>query len=269
MLGVTDKSLWNPYYYSKKKIDYVYNNRYHCFRNDENIIYRPSRSYRIDDSNIAFPYINKKNYDIGCFGCSITKGHDLPIGTTWPDQLSKITGNTIANFGVGGINIAGIFMNLKMALQEHQFKRIVILLPTMDRSLQIIKKAGYYFRIPVALPNGLNTAYSHENKWFDNNDINKMIAKARKDLINGSAQASEKKHMARIKKILALHDIEYHISSWDPECYEYVNNIFDAKFILPIFDTKDWKKISEVGDHLHQDLHTEWINLVANNFLPT
>jgi len=257
-----EQVLWNPYYYSERKMDYVFNNQYNDFTNEKGLVYVPQISYRIGWSNTPFSDINRKEYDLGCFGDSFTKGHDLPTGTAWPYQYSSITKESMANFGVGSLTVASIFVNLKVALQKHKFKKIIILLPSMTRCFFRIKKSGYYFRIPVGWIGGITNAYRHYTVWFDRKDIANIMRRARNEIVNGTIFKKEKRMLHRIKDLLSKQDTDYYVSSWDNECYNAINNTFDKKNVIDKFDVKGWSKLADVGDHPHQDLHTEWVQKI-------
>ena len=264
-----EQLLWFPYFYSENKMDFVFNNSYNDYKNDIGRVYVPHVSYRIGWSNQAFPEINKKEFDLGCFGCSITKGHDLPTNTAWPYQYAEKTKESMANFGVGNLSVAGIFMNLKVALQRHKFKKIILLLPTLNRSLFRVQKSGYHLRVPIGwpghnkLPAGFLRAFSDETVWLTNKDLVNIMKKSRSELMDGSLSRKTKACIRRIKRLLGTEkDLTFYISSWDDECYSYINEVFDKENVIEKFDCQNWERLAEIGDHPHQDLHTEWVNKI-------
>ena len=257
-----EQVLWHPYYYSEKKMDYVFNNKYNDFTNGKGLVYVPSISHRIGWSNTPFSDIDRKEYDLGCFGDSFTKGHDIPEGTAWPYQYSSITKESMANFGVGSLTVASIFVNLKIALKKHKFKKIIILLPSMTRCFFRIKKSGYYFRIPVGWIGGITNAYRHYTIWFDKKEIADIMRRARNEMVNGIIFKKEKRMLHRIKDLLSKQDTDYYVSSWDNDCYSSINSTFDKKNVIDKFDVKGWSKLADAGDHPHQDLHTEWVQQI-------
>lgn len=256
---IHNRIFWHPFYYSKNDVDYVYNNRYTDFISVRDVFYDIHEAQRVNWTNTAWPLIKNNNYDIGAFGDSITAGHDLPNKTSWCYVLAEKDNSTLANFGLGGLGSEGIWYNLITAYKNIKFKKIYIVFPTLERYLYKAEKFGFYFKIPIS-PSGTQLAYRDDNIWFSREEIMEILNEYKQEVIKENNVTKSKHFIKKIKDFLTENTINFYVSSWDSDCYKFIQTVFEGKNILPKFNENSNNKKSAVGDHPHQSIHKEWVD---------
>jgi hypothetical protein len=89
----------------------------------------------------------KKDYDIICFGCSVTYGSGVKEEDTWPYLLGKKLNVSVGNFGTAGMSIHGCLRQLLFCLENYTAKKFIILLPNFERVLhkfKFLNNSAYY-----------------------------------------------------------------------------------------------------------------------------
>lgn len=260
-----DQFRWFSFYFSKKRIDFVYNNTQHdchaeygcyeaciCPKTTTHVLSwqnKPHRDYAVD-----------RSYEYACFGCSVTYGSAIPLSETWPSQLSRKLNVGVLNFGVPRIGIDGILHNLISAVQKFKIKNIVILLPNLERRLSRIKRGDYYFRIPItgnALPEDSSTYTG--NIYMDSNWLNEKLLKKHHAILRDNDNRFGRKACDLLLKKLHQLDIPFGLSSWSMETYDYIKKKIDAKNLLPFFEN-DRRAMDR--SHPSTNCHDQFVKLI-------
>ena len=148
------RSKWFPYSYSQNKSDIIYRSSilncqsdYGCGTLDRCEHSPKWRMFKFNE------YFTKDHYDFLTIGCSVSYGSEIKKSDTWRSHLT----NSI-DLSVPGIGIDAIWHNLKYLLSQDQvnFKKIVVLLPNLERKTFRIFKDQFYF-------NFINTGHDENN----------------------------------------------------------------------------------------------------------
>jgi hypothetical protein len=245
------------FYYSKKKDDYVsYTGVHHrCITPCE--IEHPYYWSNVPFNKIHnnFKLRNDANA-IGCFGCSLTFGSQLPNEETWPYLLGKKIKKNCLNFGVEGAGIDSIFLNIKACKKDYNFKKIIILLPGFNRRVARLYKNSIWFRWPV-LP-GNDTLWgdllkppTHIDLNINNNDFINVGKKTNLKIFKDKNNFYSKKILARLIKFCKKNFNSVYLSSWDKEVHEYLKTHF-IEYLLPVFDYSGPKAKDNVHPTIYQ-----------------
>ena len=226
------------WYYSKEKESYVSSTGVHerCGRFcEEDHPYYWSNIPFHDHYNLTE---SRQSEDaIGCFGCSVTFGAQLPEHKTWPFLLGKKLQVPCVNFGVCGAGIDSIFLNLKASLKDYSFKKVVINLPAFARRVGRISHNGLWFRWPI-----ISGDTGEYGKLLDppiHSDLNLNMQKFKehsdivmKKIVKDVESVYSKNILKRMIKFCRNNYKEFYITSWNTEVYTYLKKHYNEHTIL-------------------------------------
>jgi len=270
------KFFWSPYYSSDKRNDFVFDNRLVCYF--ENTSFESVFGYGIETAepwlleqqmkkkvyeNMPHPpYDKDKNYEFGCFGCSVTRGSALLPNEVWPMLLTEDP----LNLSLGGLGIDGIYLNLVNALKKFNWETTVILLPNLTRKLtRFTLPSGAVTRVPSTLQSEWATmdfkhwAWKTFNRQLSQDDLNrwkKLYNRNFKFLVNGNCEEYSRRIIRMIIEVCKKSGRPFYLSSWDEETYDYIESTMASDNVLPFFE-----KIDLARDNIHAGpkSHKDWI----------
>ena len=197
----------------------------------------------------------KKNdiIDVACYGCSVTYGHGVSKKHIWPSLLKNYPNNLI-NFGCSAGGIDTIYNNFKNSLKEFTLKKVIILLPNLERRFLTLSKGGYFFRIPITVNIDLDAILP--NIWFSDEYLKEEIKKIENQIVLDKNNEYSKNILKNLLELLAERNIPSLISSWDKDCYEVLKTVVERDNLLTYFD-----RIDSAVDGLHHGplSHQQWI----------
>jgi len=260
------KFFWSPYYASRKRNDFVYDNRLASVDNATPHYW--SVNERLGEkvyTNIPHkPIDQNKNYELGCFGCSLTFGTGLKHEEVWPSLLTE----NHLNFSVQGLGIDGIYLNLANSIKKFKWKSTVIVLPHWERKiLRFHLPSGEITRVPVTLTGEWahsqfkHWAWKTFNRQLSKNDLQrwkKIYQKNIQSLVNGKVEEYSKKVLTKIVSICEKYDRTLYLTSWDEDTHDNLKSFVTSDRILPFFE-----KIDLARDEAHHgpESHKKWTDL--------
>ena len=229
------KLKWFPYYFSKKKIDWV-NKNHPYIKIFGNFPYDPTK--------------RKRKFDKIALGDSVTFGNDIPA----KNRYCSIVG--YENFGVRGLGIDSVYYNLIQIKKLFKPKKIIILLPGCARRLISFKSKGYYFRIPGLLEMPLNDfPFDRDTFWTKKKTLHQLIENNNHKIVKDHNFSYQKKFLKKIAEL----DPHVMISSWSDTTYNFLPQYFTN--ILPKFEQVDF---GEDGKHPGIISHKKWAKNIQN-----
>jgi len=266
MTGDIRRFFWSPFYASEKRNDFVYDNRLDSI--DESLPQYLPVYKRLGEkvySNKPHRALNRtKEYDFGCFGCSLTFGTGLDSKDVWPSLLSP----NHLNLAVSSLGIDGIYLNLTNALNKFNWQKTVIVLPNWERKiLRFRLPSGEVTRVPTTLSSEWAHSYFKNWAWTtfnrqltdrDRTRWKKAYQKNFKYLVDGRIEQYSKKILSKIVDLCEQSGRTLYMTSWDHETYDSLDSFIRRDRILPFFE-----KIDEAGDEQHPGpaSHKRWIEL--------
>ena len=239
-----DKLHWFPNYYSKNKIDFVYQNNLATCQGVEGCWQDEKTSHSSHYLNVPYhPSVKPKMNDKFALGCSITYGTAVDRTQTWP----ALTG--YENFGVPAAGIDSIFYNALRLVELFKPKTMIIMFPDMSRRLLEFERGRHFFKIPLTI-SPLGELYESNYYWMGSKDLNKMVSILRRQIVIDENNDHSKHYL---QKISAL-PCDISVSSWSQKTYDILPNYF--KNILPFFEELD-----KAQDHTHYGplSHKNWV----------
>ena len=261
---------WFPYFYSNKKIDFVFQNNLASCQSEDGCWEGESEPHRDEKLNVPFdPGINFEKGDLIALGCSVTYGNSLPKAKRWPDQLG------LKNFGVPGLGIDSIYYNARMMSDIYQPGSITILFPNMARRLLEFESKGNYFRMScpynkqvirnpldylkkfllelIEDPADKDTYRDHF--WISREAIQKLTEETIKKIVDDVDYDHSRGYLEKIASL----PCPVMVSSWDEETYDILPQYF--KNVLPFFKKVD---VAKDGKHPGPDSHRFWADSVKS-----
>lgn len=257
------KFFWSPFYSSRKRNDFVYDNRLACLA--EGTDHYPTIDERLGEkvyTNLPHKDIDRNNdFKLGCFGCSITFGTGLDYKEAWPSLLT----HDHLNFSLPSLGIDGIYLNLVNSLKKFEWKTTVIVLPNWERKiLRFHLPSGEVTRVPTTLTH--EWAQGHFTHWAwktfnrqlsedDRRRWKKIYQKNFRSLVDGKVERYSKKVLTKIVKLCENHDRPLYLTSWSEDTYDSLESFVESDRILPFFE-----KIDEARDMVHPgpNSHKKW-----------
>ena len=250
-----DRLNWFPYYYSEKKIDFVYHNNLATCLSEEGCWFGEKSDHTGEFLNVPWhPSVKPEVNDKFALGCSITYGTAIDRRQAWPQLVGY------KNFGMPGAGVDSIFYNCHRLIELFKPESFVILFPDLSRRLLEFEKRGNFFRIPIisttnkdsvlpATPNG-------ETYWIDKKEINILFEKKKEEMILDENNDYSKYYLGQIADLAG----EIHVSSWSRETYEILPKYF--KTVLPFFERLDLAKDEA---HPGPKSHKNWATQLKNH----
>ena len=257
---------WSPFYASRSRNDFVYDNRLACAIEDS--APHLTTDERLGEkvySNIPHADIDQDNkFELGCFGCSVTFGTGLEQDEVWPALLSK----NHLNLSVAGLGIDGIYLNLLNGLKKFDWQTTVIVLPNWERKiLRFRLPSGEITRVPTTLTG--EWAHNHFKHWAwktfnrqltetDRQRWKRMYQRNFKSLVDGRVEEYSKRILTKIVEICERYDRPLYLTSWDDDTYHSLGSFIGSDKILPFFD-----RLDEAKDMAHHGpkSHEKWADL--------
>lgn len=257
---------WSPFYASRKRNDFVYDNRLACSMESS------AHHWSIDERLGEKVYTNmphktmdqNKDFELGCFGCSVTFGTGLEYKEVWPSLLTQ----NHLNFSVSGLGVDGIYLNLLNGLKKFNWQTTVIVLPNWERKiLRFHLPSGEVTRVPTTLTS--EWAHNHFKNWAwktfnrqlsetDRQRWKTIYQKNFQSLINGKVEEYSKKVLTKIVDICEKYERPLYLTSWDEDTYDSLTSFVGSDRILPFFE-----RIDEARDLAHHgpESHKKWAEI--------
>lgn len=248
-----------PYYRSRTREDYVFYN--HHFDVPDHYAWGSSpfiHTYR------NYPYLpqyrNRRQYHIGCFGCSVTRGVELNRGEEWPALLAKH--HSVINLAERGLGADGIFLNLRSCLREFSLDKVVVLWPGLDRQCLRWQVDGWHMRMPISI-NSTDRLSDRELLqwiWITADQASYMKSRFIERCVSGHQARLSKRIIIKTIKELSSKGITALHSSWSTETYDFLKTLELGPSLLHFFsgDTT-----GDFYDPAHQHppaaVHRQWI----------
>jgi len=247
--------LFFPYYYSKQPNDWVSNNvvmecknPFGCLHGDGDVKPHIESNVQREEPHTNLKYFNEpyskefikgENIDILCLGCSVTQGKSVNYDHRWCTLLQKLSKSRVGNFAVPAAGSETILNNLQCAIKDFKVKKVVILLPNLERQLIRWQWDNLYFNLPtVYTDNDHSGTFYTENFWATisqiANQLKQKTSKKDKEVIQ-----SNKKAIIDIINLCRNKSVELRISSWDPIVYKWLKLNTSKKELLTFFQKID------------------------------
>ena len=244
-----NRFFWSPFYSSKKRNDFVYDNRLVCSFVDEHGILETMTPWQVDVqiekkeyNNVPHPPFDEdNNYEFGCFGCSVTHGVGLDKDQVWPSLLSP----NHLNLALSSLGIDGIYLNLVNALKKFDWNTTVIVLPNWERKIMRYNlPTGQIIRVPSTI----NSEWAHSlfkhwawqtfNRQLSRDDVirwKKQYNRNFKFLMEDKCGEYSRRVLDKIIGVCREAGKPLYLSSWDEETYEYLVSHPTFNNVLPFF----------------------------------
>lgn len=262
---------FSRFYRSKRREDFIFDNNH--LDNDKEHDYWCSivcvggeKNYHIRRWNNE-PYLpeyrKEKKYDFGCFGCSITRGSGLRRGSEWPALVNLELGSVI-NLAEAALGVDGIFLNLRCALKEFRFGRVIILWPQFSRFLLRWRVDGWHLRKPLTIQSN-SISIQDYGIWLTGASLERKIARFQSsDYQKWMVQRSQR-IIARTIKLLSDRGVRAWHSSWDPDTYSFLRSSLSGIDLLPAFPDSDRGAMD--GYHPSARQQGSWYESIKNKLL--
>ena len=246
-------------YYSNKEDDFIFWNGFLDCENDLGCI--TGETPHINSwSNVPYDIKKIKSkdvFDVACFGCSITYGHGVSKKQIWSslvkDQHSE--GLSIINLGLSAGGIDSIYNNLKNSIREFHLKKIIFLLPNLERRFLKMSSHGYFFKIPITVNTNINAILP--NIWFSDDHLREEIRKIEQLIVLDKKNEYSKNILMMMMDLLRDEKINYLMSSWDNNCYKFLEDSIEKDNLLTYFNRIDF---AIDGFHPGPNSHSHWVN---------
>ena len=251
------RSKWFPYSYSQNKSDIIYRSSilncqsdYGCGTLDRCEHSPKWRMFKFNE------YFAKKHYDFLTIGCSVSYGSEIKKSDTWRSHLP----NSI-DLSVPGIGIDAIWHNLKYLVWQDQvnFKKIVILLPNLERKTFRIFKDQIYFNF---ITTGHDENNPPPNFAFTPRQMDRLMNRQKRYLVMNGQKYGQKVLKRFISWLNAKRQGNILISSWDDIVFDHLSNKIENKdAILPKFDYHHAP--DPAIKHPSPQAHKKWFELIS------
>ena len=251
-----DKLHWFPFYYSKNKIDFVYQNSLATCQGVEGCWFGEKTEHLSGHQNVPYDLSVKPEVnDNFALGCSVTYGTAVDRTRTWPALLGY------RNFGSPGVGVDAIFYNAYKIVEFFKPNTMIIMFPDMSRRLLEFERGGHFFRLPITgvtrRPFPLRYHFFQfggfgiePNFWIGSKEFNELVLQTERQMVEDENNDHSKHYL---QKISAL-PCDIHVSSWSEKTYEILPNYF--KNILPFFSMAD-RALD--GKHYGPLSHKNWV----------
>lgn len=206
--------------------------------------------YKLDEAGFR-NNDNETEFDIGCFGCSVTYGDALDNKDIWPTLLQAELGLVTRNFGRSGVgheNISDIFA---AAAMNYNFDKAIILLPHNTRFMTWISTPKDEFHDIKRYTLRVDLIGNPEFKY-----VKPIYENLPPDHFSGSFHRS----ICYIDMIAKMKGISVLYGSWstrlDSEMETYNDLLQMSIDVLPLFH-----RIDRAVDNAHpgKQSHEQWV----------
>lgn len=239
----------NDWHCSKKKKDFIFH--YEFTRSSFTDVYR-DRNHK----GFTEPFIP-------CFGCSFTYGQGQSDTDTWPYLLSQKTGKNFLNLGVGGSGIDGIYNNLKLLYQKHNFKEVVILFPNFERRIVRAKIDDQWIRLHTSVNLFERNEPYH---FYTNNSLRHRWKENQKKIVKDVDNRYSKKFLSKIIQFCDTNKIKLHCSSHNPDVYDHLKLSNYVNLLIKFTELNRFKERADDGSHPHRKHYQYWVDEIAGNW---
>lgn len=197
-------------------------------------------------------------------GCSITAGSGIEKDRTWPRLFDKTFGTQTLNLGVPGGGTDQILNNVKHLIeQDIEFKKLIILFPVFGRRLCRIRKHGLFFNIPM-MASGDNDPMDEGkfNIFFNREELNKYAKEKSKEIVATYNPRRDHLIIKRTIGLLESHGVDFYVSSWSRDTFDFLEQSVDQKNLLPMFNKENDNARGKDGSHPAESIHEKWVKNV-------
>ena len=206
---------------------------------------------------------DKKNFDLVAVGCSFTAGLGILKEKAWPGVLKNDFNQSVLNLGVPGIGHDGILNNVKRIISSDvEFKKMIILLPSINRRSYMIKKHGLHFNF-ISRKN-TDISARHFNIFFEKKELEGIIKSKHRQLTLNFNPKRNIRIIKRLIKLLESSKIDYYISSWSDEVYHIIRGVTPSQRLLPMFNEEQDEAKGKDGEHPAESIHEKWTKSIEN-----
>jgi hypothetical protein len=264
-LDCTDRARWwyTEWHRSDRRWDWVYDNERANCESDRNCWSNCDPEHRprwVDRPHDPVP----DHIDTACFGCSITQGSALRRGEEWP---ALMPGHN-ANFAQAGAGVDAMWMNLHRAMEQHRFRRVILVVPSWHRRLERLTRQGETLRMPVTVtrrvdrdPEDARDRGLRPSLWWHHGDRHRMVRRGQRLLLTRDHRRRGLRIVDRIRHLLDRTGTPYWIASTDPETQSdlVTQSVIPRDRILPQFQND-----RGAPDHLHASAraHQRWVDQI-------
>ena len=204
--------------------------------------------------------VTEQDYGLVAIGCSVTAGTGVIKTKTWPYNIGQK--GPVLNLAMTGMGADAMLQNTKAIIDKKlKFDRIIILLSSLGRKLLRIKKYDKFFYFLL----GHTKSHSEEwNIYFKKQDINKTLDIAIERHLRGNYEQRSKKMIKKIIRMLQKQQVNYYISSWHNDTYEYLKTVTGKDRLLPKFNEEDDQTKGIDGQHPSEKIHYLWTQKIKN-----
>lgn len=263
-----DKFDFSPYYRSKKRQDFFFNNdhqnagpghHYWCseYCHDG---YEEKHIGRWQNIPYLPQYEPGKKYDFGCFGCSMTRGSGLSKGSEWPALINLELGSVI-NLAEGGSGADSIFLNLLCGLQEFELGAVVVLWPDLNRRCLRWRVDDNHLRYPLMV--GSKSSLGHEECiWLEplRGRWSEIVMDHQDRCISGWMARRSQRIISRAMRLLSSRGIPSWHSSWSRKTYSFLQAMELGSGLLPMFPMSDRGALD--GFHPSAQQQRSWCEMI-------
>ena len=253
-----DRFTWFPITYSRNRTDMVYRNtilncqsQYGCFAGLDCQHDPLWKRYEL----------RGEEYDFIALGCSVTAGTGIEKHRSWPALL----GDTTLNLGVPGGGCDTMLNNIKCLIDKKiRFKKAILLFPSEGRRLFRLKRHGYSFNLPMLAPIETNQPMDvgKFNIFFDKHELDDYSKQKSKELIINYDPKRDHRIIKRISKLLKDNGIEFYMSSWSKDTYEFLTDSIAETNLLPMFNEEGDDSRGIDGSHPAENIHEKWVKSI-------
>lgn len=255
-----DRWEWTEWHRSARRWDWVYRNERAECGSDRHCWSRcadPELTTHLDHGRL---WLNRPHDPIqtsthtACFGCSITQGTALLRGEEWPALMGA------ANFAQESSGVDAIWMNLARALEQHQIRRVILLLPSWHRRLERLTRHGQTLRMPVTVTQR-PAQNPHPSTWWTRRDHERLRERGQRLLARRDHRRRGLRIVDRIRHLLEGRGIPYWIASHDPDTQRDLEQlgVIPQDRILPLFPND---RAAPDHQHASAQAHQAWVRQI-------
>lgn len=256
---------WFPYSISKNLNDFIIPNGVHTRCDPQTCV--PFTECQSNNPNYWKNFtikdiVKKKEFEILCLGCSFTYGTNIPVEDTWPTILGKSLNLSTENLGVPNGGLDASFINLKASYKKFKFKKVVLLVPFLNRKILTFKKENMYFQLPI----NPNTEWAFDEniakRFFSINFMISEIQRVKKEIVLDTNCLYSLNILKEIIKFTQKNNLEIWLSAYEYQTYTILQENFSN--ILPFYDMSFSKRLA--GDNIHpsRDHNRIWVKKIKN-----